>query len=297
MKRTSTLFRPVIRIYLRTKSACFLAVMLMLVCGGTLSADVTIVQRDSSSRLRVFTGSGGAANIDDVQDSTDVLTGVFSFDAEFDSFVTEDDPFSNGAASANGAVSVTDNVMQPGASEIALTSSRTSSAFVQYISGTGSATSGPRHTFRVRFMVSDDPVRYTVSGTFNPGAIVNGATSVSLYRPFTSNIFFEYESSQVLDETGVLQPGLTYEFRVIVNDLLSAGASNPGPTSEVSSYDLDVRVAPILLGDVNLDGMVNLLDVEPFVSVISNGDYQIEADIDQNGIVNLLDVGPFIELF
>ena len=51
-----------------------------------------------------------------------------------------------------------------------------------------------------------------------------------------------------------------------------------------------------LLGDVNQDGFVNLLDVEPFVALISTGTFQIEADVNQDGFVNLLDVEPFIDL-
>ena len=52
----------------------------------------------------------------------------------------------------------------------------------------------------------------------------------------------------------------------------------------------------VLLGDVNLDGAVNLLDVGPFVTLLSSGDFQAEADINMDGAVNLLDVGPFVEL-
>lgn len=52
----------------------------------------------------------------------------------------------------------------------------------------------------------------------------------------------------------------------------------------------------LTLGDVNQDGLVNLLDVEPFVMQLSNGTFQAEADINQDGIVNLLDVGPFVAL-
>ena len=51
-----------------------------------------------------------------------------------------------------------------------------------------------------------------------------------------------------------------------------------------------------LLGDVNQDGMVDLLDVSPFVDVLLSGDFQPEADINQDGLVNLLDVAPFVEL-
>ncbi len=50
------------------------------------------------------------------------------------------------------------------------------------------------------------------------------------------------------------------------------------------------------VGDVNLDGLVSLLDVAPFVELLSSGGYQIEADINQDGVLNLFDVSPFIDL-
>ena len=51
-----------------------------------------------------------------------------------------------------------------------------------------------------------------------------------------------------------------------------------------------------VLGDVNQDGSVNLLDVQPFVDVLTNGEYQIEADVNLDGNVDLLDVARFVEL-
>ena len=49
-----------------------------------------------------------------------------------------------------------------------------------------------------------------------------------------------------------------------------------------------------LLGDVNLDGVINLLDVAPFIELLQAGDFQVEADI--IGAVDLLDVVPFVDL-
>ncbi len=50
------------------------------------------------------------------------------------------------------------------------------------------------------------------------------------------------------------------------------------------------------LGDVNLDGKVNLEDVDPFVAALSVGSTQCEADIDGDGLVTLEDVDPFVVL-
>ena len=52
----------------------------------------------------------------------------------------------------------------------------------------------------------------------------------------------------------------------------------------------------VLHGDVNMDGVINLLDVQPFVDLVSSGEFQAEADVNKDGVVNLLDVVPFIDL-
>ena len=51
---------------------------------------------------------------------------------------------------------------------------------------------------------------------------------------------------------------------------------------------------PTLLGDVNQDGIVNFLDIAPFIGVLSGGGAQAEADTNQDGVVNFLDIAPFI---
>ena len=50
------------------------------------------------------------------------------------------------------------------------------------------------------------------------------------------------------------------------------------------------------VGDVNLDGSVNFQDISPFLSLLTAGTYQFEADTDGNGAVNFFDISPFIIL-
>lgn len=78
-----------------------------------------------------------------------------------------------------------------------------------------------------------------------------------------------------------------------------------GQLDEMALYDTALsadrveahyNAATIALGDVNLDGNVDLLDVAPFVALLNEGGYQIEADINYDGSVNLLDVAPFVDL-
>jgi hypothetical protein len=55
-----------------------------------------------------------------------------------------------------------------------------------------------------------------------------------------------------------------------------------------------IRRLAAVLGDVNLDGEVNGLDVDPFVEVLLSGPYQPEADMNEDQLVNGLDVDPFV---
>ena len=41
--------------------------------------------------------------------------------------------------------------------------------------------------------------------------------------------------------------------------------------------------------------MVNFLDISPFISVLSSGEFQLEADVNQDGAVNFLDISLFIQ--
>ena len=50
---------------------------------------------------------------------------------------------------------------------------------------------------------------------------------------------------------------------------------------------------PVLRGDVNLDSEVNFLDIQPFVGILSTGEYQAEADFDEDCEVTFLDIQPF----
>ncbi len=52
----------------------------------------------------------------------------------------------------------------------------------------------------------------------------------------------------------------------------------------------------LLKGDVNLDGGVNFLDISPFIGVLSEGGFQVQADINCDGVVNFLDISPFISI-
>ena len=82
-------------------------------------------------------------------------------------------------------------------------------------------------------------------------------------------------------------------------DLLDAAAfvdalANAGINLTVEQL---INPAPeVLLGDVNLDGVVGFLDIAPFITVLASGPFQAEADLDESGVVDFLDIAPFIAI-
>ena len=58
----------------------------------------------------------------------------------------------------------------------------------------------------------------------------------------------------------------------------------------------EVINSAVLLGDANINGVVNFLDVAPFIGILSNGDFLAQADCNQDGEVNFLDIASFIDI-
>ena len=88
-----------------------------------------------------------------------------------------------------------------------------------------------------------------------------------------------------------LDAGGTYFVRI-------TGVDNPDALElDVQFYGLSVAFESPLLGDVNLDGQVDFLDIGAFVDVLlDSGQFQVEADINQDGVVNFLDIGGFVSI-
>ena len=50
----------------------------------------------------------------------------------------------------------------------------------------------------------------------------------------------------------------------------------------------------VLLGDVDLNGVVDFFDVGPFVTVLVTSSFQFEADMNEDGDVDFDDISLFI---
>ena len=52
--------------------------------------------------------------------------------------------------------------------------------------------------------------------------------------------------------------------------------------------------AAIILGDADRNGSVDFSDIAPFISLLSSGEYLVEADTNEDGVVNFADISQFI---
>lgn len=92
-----------------------------------------------------------------------------------------------------------------------------------------------------------------------------------------------------------IQPTNEMRMRFTVSDLADASIVEAG-VDAFSVRILSCDTTEVLLGDVDRDGVITLLDVGPFVDRLNSGEYQLEADVNEDGVVNLFDVGPFVDL-
>ena len=80
------------------------------------------------------------------------------------------------------------------------------------------------------------------------------------------------------------------------NSISFENASNTNGGVAVVAANIVGGKLDCLPGDVNQDGSIDLLDVQPFVALITSGNFQCEGDTNFDGMVDLLDVQPFVNL-
>ena len=153
-------------------------------------------------------------------------------------------------------------------------------------------------------------------GSFQPPTIISSAGP--LYRSSMGILDVDGDSNKELialsgnsnEFTLFLNPGDGSEFNldlgasfgfspnsVVIGDFNGDGSDDAaighsGGNLEFVYFDC----GQVLLGDINADGFVNLLDVGPFVTLLGDGFFQVEADLNRDNAANLLDVAGFVEL-
>ena len=87
--------------------------------------------------------------------------------------------------------------------------------------------------------------------------------------------------------------GTRYEIRV--GGFRSADSISAGSEGNIV-LNGEFAEPPTLLGDINLDDVVDFADVPPFIAIVSAGGFQPEADINLDGEVGFADISPFIAI-
>ena len=81
---------------------------------------------------------------------------------------------------------------------------------------------------------------------------------------------------------------------------IGLNGSVQGGTAEMTISEVTLEattgMVTVMKGDVDRNGVVDFLDIAPFIAVLSSGGNQAEADVDCNGAVEFLDIQPFINI-
>ena len=123
-------------------------------------------------------------------------------------------------------------------------------------------------------------------GTFVPEGPQNPASSNNLMR-FTFETPLQFAAGE---EIRVGQTGFD-------PDTVSTANSGVGFEQIILTIDGDGGLDDGH-GDVNLDGIVNFLDIAPFINVLSAGGspaQESQADCNGDGVVSFLYISPFIQ--
>ena len=113
---------------------------------------------------------------------------------------------------------------------------------------------------------------------------INGTllSDLQLDQPFTI-------TDREVTFSGVLADGEPFSFFLDTFAYPNFGSFSANATLTVTLVE-----PVVLLGDANQDREVNFLDISPFISVLSSGEFQAEADCNEDGEVDFLDIAPFI---
>lgn len=125
------------------------------------------------------------------------------------------------------------------------------------------------------------------NGTFVEGQFTNNAPVV------VTDTYAEFS------QTNTAPDGAT-SLRAVIAVQSFGGGVDPSNTGTLFIDDTSVMGSlpevDVLKGDVDLDGTVTFLDINPFIVLLSANDFQAEADCDCDGDLDFLDIQPFIDI-
>lgn len=199
------------------------------------------------------------------------------------------DPFSV----APGSTATFDIVLSPSAGE---TFDALTLAFA--VGDGGSATGSPQDgdnllITNVEFGAIFDGTDFTA--TITTGGVGQSAVLINFnLADVSNNILADGVVATITVDSS--SANLSDSFVLNPNVLEATAAFDNGTPLAISSSTTTLQVGQsVLLGDANRDGVVNFLDINPFIALLTFNVFLAEADINQDGAVNFLDIDPFID--
>ena len=128
----------------------------------------------------------------------------------------------------------------------------------------------------------DDPGYGTELGGDDFIANGNSSDPLIVFRDGTTGTWYAVDPDlMVYDTSGAVVTG-TFDLDPTISTF---GSVNPS---------LDGVVVDCTLGDVDRNGVVSFSDIAPFITLLTVGGFQCEADCDESGEVNFSDISVFI---
>lgn len=204
---------------------------------------VVVLERDSAVTFDVLASAGGATSRTRELVSFDEAPGTFSYSNTTTETVLASDPFSGGAGSASGSLTVTDTLTINGDDGFLLQADRAAGGSNQYLLSTvgtsGNYATNLQNSVSVGFQVAEgESVGYSLTGFLEPG------TGSTLFIRRSSGPFIYTVNSGTLAATGTLTEGF-YTFGFQITDDFVANAANPiASSSSELSATFQVGVVP-----------------------------------------------------
>jgi len=105
----------------------------------------------------------------------------------------------------------------------------------------------------------------------------------------------EISQSYSIELDASLYSGGMYELKAIVEDYTDLVRNDPS-NSLKSEVVWNVEIEQFFLGDLNFDGIINILDVILTVNVVLESQYNPSADLNSDGQVDVIDIVQLVNI-
>ena len=268
------------------------AAYIFLLLPSVSHGDITITLRQGAALFDVFANVGPQS--DRLRISRPVgtePTGLIEIANQYNAFAFLDNDQFSGIADSHGSMNHLSSVRQT-PNGLAIDFLNGAGGMIE-TAGDGGAFSTSFAILDFRFELSEDtPYEFLL----NISEVIGRSDVDIVFRsigamPLT---LIDTQEAISMEDSGVLPAG-GYVISIFTQGVATSANMDQNDDPPYSFFlNFSLRVGEVVPGDINLDGVANLLDVEDFIALIATGNFQFEGDFNDDSIVNLLDIGGFI---